>query len=221
MQAEIDNAAGAIWRYLNEHGELTLSKLKQGTKLSDQLLFSGIGWLAREEKLNFTTEGRSVRVSLREHDGHQHVLLASGVISSWTRVREPLTSPRWRTARPGFCQSARPVRSPESEHQLLQRIRGSMGATEPVKGEADFRPGQVLLMGSVTTVPSPDVVDRRGPGYPPRRPPQPSSGSHSIPGRRRRQDRRMTGQGAGRSAGVPRCRGLGPRLARIQGTSHG
>jgi hypothetical protein len=30
MQAEIDNAAGAIWRYLNEHGELTLSKLKQG-----------------------------------------------------------------------------------------------------------------------------------------------------------------------------------------------
>jgi hypothetical protein len=59
MQAEIDHAAGAIWRYLNEHGELTLSKLKQGTKLSDQLLFAGIGWLAREEKLNFITEGRS------------------------------------------------------------------------------------------------------------------------------------------------------------------
>jgi hypothetical protein len=67
MQAEIDNAAGTIWRYLNEHGELTLSKLKQGTKLPDQLLFSGIGWLAREEKLNFTTEGRSVRVCLRAH----------------------------------------------------------------------------------------------------------------------------------------------------------
>jgi hypothetical protein len=67
MQAEIDNAAGTIWRYLNEHGELTLSKLEQGTKLPDQLLFSGIGWLAREEKLNFTTEGRSVRVCLRAH----------------------------------------------------------------------------------------------------------------------------------------------------------
>jgi winged helix-turn-helix protein DUF2582 len=45
----------------------TLSKLKQGTTLSDQLVFAGIGWLAREEKLNFTTEGRSVRVCLREH----------------------------------------------------------------------------------------------------------------------------------------------------------
>jgi hypothetical protein len=67
MQAEINNAAGTIWRYLNEHGELTLTKLKQGTTLSDQLVFAGIGWLAREEKLNFTTEGRKVRVSLREH----------------------------------------------------------------------------------------------------------------------------------------------------------
>jgi hypothetical protein len=47
--------------------EMPLSKLKQGTKLSDQLLFAGIGWLAREEKLTFTTEGRSVRVCLREH----------------------------------------------------------------------------------------------------------------------------------------------------------
>ena len=67
MQAEIDSAAGTIWRYLNQHGEITLSKLKQGTKLSDQSLFAGIGWLAREEKLNFTIKGRSVRVCLREH----------------------------------------------------------------------------------------------------------------------------------------------------------
>ena len=67
MQAGIENAAGTIWRYLNEHGELTLRKLKQGTTLSDQLVFAGIGWLAREEKLNFITEGRSVRVCLREH----------------------------------------------------------------------------------------------------------------------------------------------------------
>ncbi len=67
MQGKIDSAAGTIWRYLNEHGEITLSKLKQGTKLSEQLLFAGIGWLPRENKLTFTTEGRSVRVCLREH----------------------------------------------------------------------------------------------------------------------------------------------------------
>ena len=67
MQAAIDSAAGTIWRYPNERGEITLSKLKQGAKLPDQLLFAGIGWLAREEKLNFITASRSVRVCLREH----------------------------------------------------------------------------------------------------------------------------------------------------------
>lgn len=65
MQGEIDNAAGMIWRHLHEHGETTLSTLKQHTKLSDQLVSMGIGWLAREDKLSITKEGRTVRVALR------------------------------------------------------------------------------------------------------------------------------------------------------------
>lgn len=67
MQAEIDRAAGVIWRYLDEHGEMTLSKLKQGTSQADQPLLMGIGWLAREEKLSFTKAGKIVRLSLRTH----------------------------------------------------------------------------------------------------------------------------------------------------------
>ncbi len=66
MQGEIDNAAGIIWRYLNEHGEMTLSKLRQGTRVSEQLVCMGIGWLAREEKLSFTRQGRILRVRLTE-----------------------------------------------------------------------------------------------------------------------------------------------------------
>jgi hypothetical protein len=46
---------------------MTLSKLKQGTRLAAPLLLMGIGWLSREEKLSFTKAGRIVRVSLREH----------------------------------------------------------------------------------------------------------------------------------------------------------
>ena len=65
MQGEIDIAAGIIWRYLNEHGEMTLSKLRQGTRVSEQLVM-GIGWLAREEKLSFTRQGRILRVRLTE-----------------------------------------------------------------------------------------------------------------------------------------------------------
>jgi len=66
VEAEIGNAAGTIWGYLNEHGETTLSRLKQGTKIPEQLLLMGVGWLAREGKLQFVREGRTVKIDLRD-----------------------------------------------------------------------------------------------------------------------------------------------------------
>ncbi len=67
METAIGEAAGISWRYLEQHGEMTLSKLKQGTKLSDQLLLMALGWLARENKLNFVQDRRSLKVSLKGH----------------------------------------------------------------------------------------------------------------------------------------------------------
>lgn len=66
MEAEIGNAAGVIWRFLDRHGETTLAELKQGTKLSDRLLLMGIGWLAKEEKLSLVKEGRALTIRLKE-----------------------------------------------------------------------------------------------------------------------------------------------------------
>ena len=66
MEAEIGNAAGTIWRYLDQHGETTLAGLRQGTKLSEQLLFMGVGWLAREDKLSFEKEGRTMNIRMKE-----------------------------------------------------------------------------------------------------------------------------------------------------------
>jgi hypothetical protein len=40
--------------------------LRQETKLPDQPLLLGVGWLAREGKLRLVREGRTVRVDLRE-----------------------------------------------------------------------------------------------------------------------------------------------------------
>lgn len=65
MDAEIGDAAGMSWQYLEQHGETTLSKLKQGTKLSDQLLLMALGWLARENKLNLVQQKRSLKISLK------------------------------------------------------------------------------------------------------------------------------------------------------------
>jgi len=65
MEAEIGKAAGISWQYLDQHGETTLSKLKQGTKLSEQILLMALGWLAREGKLSFVQDRRSLKLSLK------------------------------------------------------------------------------------------------------------------------------------------------------------
>ncbi len=66
MEAEIGDGAGMIWQYLKEHGPTTLGRLRHGTKLSDQLLLMGVGWLAREGKVSVVQQGRTVQLSLRE-----------------------------------------------------------------------------------------------------------------------------------------------------------
>jgi len=65
MEKKIGDAAGVIWQYLDQHGETALSQLRQGTKLSDQLLHMGLGWLAREEKLSVAQEKKGLMLSLR------------------------------------------------------------------------------------------------------------------------------------------------------------
>jgi Winged helix-turn-helix domain (DUF2582) len=66
MDVEIGEAAGCIWRYLAQHGEATLRQLLQGTPLQERILFMGVGWLAREEKLRFIQQGRSLKLVLIE-----------------------------------------------------------------------------------------------------------------------------------------------------------
>ena len=64
MEHEIGEAAGQIWRWLEENGETTVAKLRQETKLSDQLLLMGLGWLARESKIQLVKDRRTVKVAL-------------------------------------------------------------------------------------------------------------------------------------------------------------
>jgi len=65
VQAEIGNAAGVVWRHLAEKGPTALTRLARETGLPDPLALMAVGWLAREEKLTFTREGRATKVALR------------------------------------------------------------------------------------------------------------------------------------------------------------
>ena len=44
-------SAGKIWRFLEEKGRCSESKIKRKTKLSNEEFYGAIGWLAREDKI--------------------------------------------------------------------------------------------------------------------------------------------------------------------------
>jgi len=60
MEHEIGEAAGQIWRWLEENGEATVARLKQDTKLTEPLVYMGIGWLAREGKIELAVFRRKM-----------------------------------------------------------------------------------------------------------------------------------------------------------------
>lgn len=64
MQEEIGITAGEIWKTLHTKGELSLSQLKKQTKAKPPVFDWAIGWLARENKIAFTQQKRSIRVRL-------------------------------------------------------------------------------------------------------------------------------------------------------------
>jgi hypothetical protein len=63
---EIGQVAGKLWQTLDGQGAQNLAALKKSTNAPDDLVVAAVGWLAREDKLDFSTrDGRSVRVSLQ------------------------------------------------------------------------------------------------------------------------------------------------------------
>ncbi len=63
MKEKIGTNAGLVWQSLNE-GAKEVKALKKATKLNDKDLYAALGWLAREEKINFTETETDILVSL-------------------------------------------------------------------------------------------------------------------------------------------------------------
>ncbi len=65
MITEIGIVAGEIWHFLDQHGEVNLSKILSSIdKPRDNILMS-LGWLAREGHVLLNQEGLDYKVSLR------------------------------------------------------------------------------------------------------------------------------------------------------------
>jgi len=66
MNAEIiGTQAGTVWNALNENGKLSLKELKKVTKLKVNEIHAALGWLAKEDKVNFNDVEGDVEVSLK------------------------------------------------------------------------------------------------------------------------------------------------------------
>ncbi len=63
MKEKIGTSAGEIWRILQKNGEVAISKLPKMLKESDNITYQALGWLAREGKIEYRTEGRNTFVS--------------------------------------------------------------------------------------------------------------------------------------------------------------
>ena len=62
---QVGEAAGEVWRLLDQHGPQTLAQLKKRMNGSSELLSFAIGWLTREDKLEIHPERKSFRLQLK------------------------------------------------------------------------------------------------------------------------------------------------------------
>jgi len=64
MQAQIIESAGQIYSYLSDKGEVTINKMTKDLDLDDNFISMGLGWLSREDKLEYTRKPKSISVRL-------------------------------------------------------------------------------------------------------------------------------------------------------------
>ena len=65
LQEQIGMSAGQIYNYLFDNGETTFSKIKKELDLKGNFADLGLGWLAREDKVEISKKGASVNVKLK------------------------------------------------------------------------------------------------------------------------------------------------------------
>lgn len=65
LEEKIGFSAGEIYNYLNENGTTSFAKMKKELDLKGNFADLGLGWLARENKVEISQKGPAVKISLR------------------------------------------------------------------------------------------------------------------------------------------------------------
>ena len=65
IKAQVGELAGEVWQLLASEEPLTLAQLKKKLDAQGELLSYALGWLAREDKIEFVPEKKTWRVQLK------------------------------------------------------------------------------------------------------------------------------------------------------------
>lgn len=65
MLHSIGESAGKLWHYLNENPLSTLEEAAKSLRLKENALAMAVGWLAREDKLEFQMDGKTARLAVK------------------------------------------------------------------------------------------------------------------------------------------------------------
>ena len=68
MKDKVIEIAGKTWRFLGQNGETNVSQLPRLLRENDTVVLQALGWLAREDKINYTTRSRRTFVTLVERE---------------------------------------------------------------------------------------------------------------------------------------------------------
>ena len=68
MKEKVIETAGKTWRYLGQNGETNVSQLSKALKEKDEVVLQAVGWLAREDKINYSIKNRRTFVSLVDQE---------------------------------------------------------------------------------------------------------------------------------------------------------
>ena len=73
MLDNIGHIAGAIWHYLDENNEATVTKITREIGETERSVLMGIGWLAREGKLHFNPRKQGTYITLKTYQSDAEV----------------------------------------------------------------------------------------------------------------------------------------------------
>lgn len=74
MLENIGSVAGAIWHYLEDNTEATVTKLTREIGENERTVLMGVGWLAREGKLDFERRKQGTYITLKTQQSNVEVI---------------------------------------------------------------------------------------------------------------------------------------------------